>query len=407
MKYTYTSLLSQRQFSTLFFTQVATVLATSVTGLYLGTIVNDATGSPLLTSFAIFAPSLANIIGAAGFMSVADSGSPKRYMCWLQGAVAVCVAIQAFELPIWMRFVLLTAGGFATSISAGLRLGLISRTVGTDGYATARSLLNLTNGTMQVLGFAFGAVLIQVVPAETTFLVLGALLALGALLVLIGVQSRPAVPADSGLAGFARTRAVNAWAFRTPKVRTLLLMLWIPNGIVVGGESLFIPYAGENAGYLLSAGAAGMLLGDLAVGRLLSKRIRHLINIPQRLLLAAPYLLFFIEIPWAPAAVLVFTASLGFSASLGLQERLIAVTPEERAGQVQGLESSGRVAAQGVFALLAGATAEVLDPGFTISLFAALSLVITATLTLILRRHNGENEPSSLDGIDRSAHKLM
>lgn len=388
MRRTYTSLLAERQFSSLFLTQVFTVLATSITSLFLGTIVHTATGSPLLTSFAMFAPSLANLIGAAGFMSMADSTSPRWSMFLLQIAVAVCVGAQAFGVPLWMRFVLLIAGGAATSISAGLRLGLINRTVRNEGYVNARSLLNLSNGAVQALGFAFGAVLLRVVSAAVMFTTLGILLTLGALVVLLGVRTSPSpgVSADARRAGLTKTHEVNTWALRHSRVRTLLLTLWIPNGIIVGGESLFIPYADHHAGYLLSAGAAGMLLGDLMVGRWLSERSRQKISVPQRVLLAAPYLAFCLTIPWLPAALLVFLASLGFSASLGLQEQLVATTPQECAGQVQGLESSGRIAAQGVFALVAGAVAELLEPGLTISILAAISLIITTILTVGLRR---------------------
>ncbi|WP_335945843.1 MFS transporter [Pseudomonas sp. G166] len=393
----YLSLLRERQFGSLFATQVTNVLATSISGLYLGTVVNAATGSTFLTSFAMFAPSLASLLGAASLMSLADTSSPRALMTALQLLSAICMAAQALPLPLWMRFVLLIFSGLLAAISSGLQLGLVVTSVGRDNYAMARSLLNLTNGAMQICGFAFAGALIQFVDPPPMFVALGILMALGACVVLWGIPATPRPGVEPGnvrrSTGFAATQAVNKWALRHPNVRVLLLALWVPNGIVVGAESLFIPYAHDNAGYLLAAGAVGMLFGDLVVGRWMRSDTRRRINLYQRVLLAAPYLIFFIELPWMLAALLVLLASLGFSASLGLQERLVAHIPQDRIGQVQGLESSGRLAAQGIFALAAGGTAELLGAGYTITLFGALSLLVTASLMSRLARANTQQEP--------------
>lgn len=380
----YLSLLRERQFGSLFATQVTNVLATSMSGLYLGTVVNAATGSTFLTSFAMFAPSLANLLGAASLMSLADTSSPRALMTVLQLLSAICMGAQALPLPLWIRFVLLLFSGLLAAISGGLQLGLVATSVGRNNYAMARSLLNLTNGAVQICGFAFGGVLIQIVDPPPMFVALAILMTLGACIVLWGLPStsRPGTQINKAhrSTGFATTQAVNKWALRHPHVKVLLLALWVPNGIVVGAESLFIPYAQDNAGYLLAAGAVGMLFGDLVVGRWLRSDTRRRINFYQRVLLAAPYLIFFIELPWTFAALLVLIASLGFSASLGLQERLMDHIPQDRIGQVQGLESSGRLAAQGIFALAAGGTAELLGAGYTITIFGALSLLVTAAL---------------------------
>lgn len=91
-------------------------------------------------------------------------------------------------------------------------------------------------------------------------------------------------------------------------------------------------------------------------------------------------------VPWQVATILAFVASLGFSASLGLQERLVSRSPENNIGQIQGLESSGRVAAQGVFALGAGGVAELTGAGTAIAMMAAATLLVTLLLVIPLRR---------------------
>ncbi|MFE0317054.1 hypothetical protein ACFW05_13030, partial [Streptomyces albogriseolus] len=99
--------------------------------------------------------------------------------------------------------------------------------------------------------------------------------------------------------------------------------------------------------------------------------------VPLRLLLAVPYLLFALHPPTALAAVAVFLASAGFAATLPLQERLLALTPEQVRGQVQGVESAGRMTWQGIGAAVAGATAQFLSPATTMTVLAALSVAVT------------------------------
>jgi hypothetical protein len=65
------------------------------------------------------------------------------------------------------------------------------------------------------------------------------------------------------------------------------LALWVPNGLVVGCESLFVSFAPEHAGLLFVCAALGMLVGDTLAGRVLPPRWRERLGVPLRLLLAA------------------------------------------------------------------------------------------------------------------------
>jgi predicted MFS family arabinose efflux permease len=123
---------------------------------------------------------------------------------------------------------------------------------------------------------------------------------------------------------------VNWRLFRSPVTRPLYIALWVPNGLIVGCESLFIPYGhsgsaghGAVAGWLFAATAAGMMAGEILVGRFVPPGRRDRFIGPLRLLLALPYLLFFLAPPVAIAVPLGFLASAGYAASLPLQDRLI------------------------------------------------------------------------------------
>lgn len=80
-------------------------------------------------------------------------------------------------------------------------------------------------------------------------------------------------------------------------LRPVFLAGCVPNGLVVGCESLFVPFGGHRAGYLLAVTAAGMLCGDIVVGRVLPAAARTWLVEPLRFLLAAPYVLFLLDPP--------------------------------------------------------------------------------------------------------------
>lgn len=134
---------------------------------------------------------------------------------------------------------------------------------------------------------------------------------------------------------------------------------------------------------LYAFGALGMFVGDMAVGRLVPPAVRPRLATPLRLLLAAPYLFFVLRPGVALSAVAVTVASVGFAASLVLQERLMSLTPDDLAGQALGLHATGMAALQGVGTALAGALAQLTSPATAMTLMAAGSVTMTLTLAAL------------------------
>lgn len=100
---------------------------------------------------------------------------------------------------------------------------------------------------------------------------------------------------------------------------------------------------------------------------------------------AAPYLLFALPLPHPIAVVTVAVASAGFSAGLLLQDRLVALTPDDMRGQALGLHSAGMLTMQAVGASVAGSVAQYVSPATAMALMASASLAVTVTLTPRLR----------------------
>ncbi|MGW6983715.1 MFS transporter [Streptomyces sp. NPDC054932] len=372
----YRDLLRNKEFSGLHVSFTLTVAASTLSGFALGTLVNRQTGSPFLTAVSMYGATFATVLGALTLMSVADGERPRRTLLLLQLASLAGVAAQAAPgLPLVARFALLLALGFLQSLGTGARLGLLAEVVPTSAYAPARSLMNITSGGTAIAGYAIGAVLLRHLSPQGVFAVAAALTALGAAVVATTVRERSV--RLTRRPGLRRTWSTNAELFSHPGRRMLLLNLWIPNGLIVGCEALFISYDPGHAGTFLAAGSAGMLLGDLTVGRLLTAARRRRCAFALRLLLAAPFLLFAVQPPVAVAAVAVFLAGAGFAATLPLQEELLAHTPERIRGQVQGVESAGRMTWQGLGAVIVGGLAQYLAPGTAIAVAAGVSVAVT------------------------------
>jgi MFS family permease len=381
---TYRELFRAPEFTPLFLTSSVQVAATTVTGLALGTLVYAATHSPLLSALSMFGPSLAQLIGATALLSAADRLPPRAATAGVALAFALGTAGQAIPgLPVWAIFVIAAVLGTLASVGGGVRYGLLNEIVPAEGYLLGRSVLNMSVGIMQICGFAVGGLLLAILSPRGGLLTGAVLYLVAAGIARFGLSRR--APRTAGPPSITQTWRNNARLWSCVPRRYVYLALWVPNGLIVGCESLFVPYAPRHAGLLFAFAALGMLVGDTLTGRFMPARWRERLSAPLRLLLAAPYLVFALQPALPVAVVAVVLASVGYSASLLLQQRLMALTPGELSGHALGLHSSGMLAMQGVGAALAGAVAERTSPGAAMAVMAVISVAVTLTLAPGLR----------------------
>ncbi|QIK05508.1 MFS transporter [Streptomyces sp. ID38640] len=390
---TYRQLFRTPEFTPFFLTSALQVGAQTVSGLALGHRVYAATGSPLLSALAMFGPALAQVIGAATLLSAADRIPPRAALTGLALLLGLGTAVQALPgLPVWAAFAVLLALGPVSSLGGGVRYGLLHEILAREGYLLGRSVLNMSTGLLQICGFAAGGVLVTDLSARGTLLAGAGLYAATAAVARCGLGRRQ--PRAVGRPSVADTWRNNARLWSAGPRRTVYLALWVPNGLIVGCESLYVPYAPRHAGLLFACGALGMLAGDILIGRYVPGRWRPRLCVPLCLLLAVPYLLFAVRpaLPLALAAVLL--ATVGYAANLPLQERLMSLTPDELSGHALGLHSSGMLILQGVGAALAGAVAERTSPTTAMAAMAAASVVVTVALAPGLRPGAPERRPT-------------
>lgn len=387
---TYRHLFTVPEFRTLFATQCLMVLAGSISSLALGTIMYAATGSPILTALSMFGGPLVKLVGSSLLLSLSDLLRPRQGMIIGDATLVVTCLMQAIPGLDWgWRFLLIAIPWLVSTAVGGSAIALIADILPEGAFVLGRSTMNTAVGVMQIAGYGLGGALVLLLGPTRLFLAAAVLGAVAVVLLRLGLADHP--PRDTAAGVVGRTRTVNRVLLGSPVLRPIFLCLWVPNGIIVGCEALFVPYAGDRAGWLFAAGAAGMLLGDVVIGRFVSAHARERLVEPLRLLLAAPYLLFLLEPSLPIACLLAFVASMGFAASLPLQERLLGHSDEKHRGQVFGLNSTGLMVMQGVGALLGGGVAQLIGHGttgvaVTMTGLAGLSLLVTASLTRGLRR---------------------
>ncbi|MFI0357528.1 MFS transporter [Actinomadura sp. 9N407] len=381
---TYRELFRSPEFTPLFAASSLQVAAMTVSGLALSTLVYAATGSPLLSALSMFGPSLVQVVGAATLLSAADRLPPRAAMTGLALASAGGTAVLAIPgLPGWAGLITVLFLGLVASVAGAVRYGLLSEILPSGGFLLGRSVLNMSAGTTQIGGFAAGAALVTVLSPRGTLLAGAALYLLAAGVARLGLTRRP--PRAAGRPSVAETWRTNGRLLSSRPRRYVYIALWVPNGLIVGCEALFVPYSPGSAGILLALAAAGMLIGDTLTGRFVPRRWREGLAQHLYLLLAAPYLVFALHPSLALAGAAVLLASIGFSTTLLLQERLMILTPADIQGQALGLHSSGMVAMQGIAATLAGTVAQYTSPAAAMTAMAALSIAVTLVLAPRLR----------------------
>ncbi|MEU5548314.1 MFS transporter [Micromonospora sp. NPDC047793] len=390
---TFRDVFAVSEFRVIFASFSVFMIGETVKMLALSVLVYERTGSGLLAALAYVTGFLPHALGGVFLLALADRWPARAMMVGydlLRMVMVAVLAVGALSPSAMLGLVAVVA--LFGPVSNAARTALLPEVLHGDAYVLGRSLLSVASGGTQVAGFAVGGLLLGLVGPYGALWLTAVTCGLSALLVRTGLTRRPArihyapMTTDKPARGAVReTLRVNRSLLADRRIRGLLLAQWLPGSLLVGAEGVAVPYAadlgpGASAGVLLMAGAGGMLVGDLLVGRFVAPARRERWTPWLALLLGVPMLAFVARPSLVPAAALFAVATAGFAYQLGLARRFLDAVPEGRRGQAFGLVSTGMMAMQGLAAAGAGALSEVLAPGLVMALAGAAS----ATATLIL-----------------------
>ncbi len=239
---TYRELLRVREFRVLMISRCISVLASSLSALALGTLTYSATGSPVLTGLSMFGGPLISLVASQLLLAGSDTLRPRTALLGQVAGPLVANSLQAIPgLPWPVRFALLALPFAIGPLFAGAQWVVIRQVVPEEGRLLARATLRTVVGAMQVVGYGLGGIALLTLSPTDLFLAAAAANLACLVWLRLAIADRPAQGGRVGtLVG--RTRAVNRQLLGSPVIRPLYVAMWVPNGLVVGCESLFVPF---------------------------------------------------------------------------------------------------------------------------------------------------------------------
>ncbi|WP_424211734.1 MFS transporter [Streptomyces sp. BI20] len=353
-----------REFRAVFAAHLLSVLGLVVAEISLTVLVFRLTGSPLLSALTFALGFLPYAVGGLVLGRWADRVPARATLvaCDLLCATAAgAMVLPGTPLPALRAVMSLVAPLFG-----GVRAASLAEVLGTgDAFVLGRSLLRTVAQSAQLLGFALGGLLLALVPPRGALsaTVLGFLGS--ALLLRVGTRARPAprrrdAPSEGAPAG----PIGGAPLLRDRRIRTLLLLSWLPPTFLVVPEALLTTYAagagiGTSAlGLLMCAPAVGTIVGELWAGARLRPETRARITPP----LAACALLPLLGWAAGPGALvtglLLCAAGLAQVYTLGLDQWFVAAVPAGDRGRAMTWLGTGLMSCQGLGMAGAGLAAE-------------------------------------------------
>jgi MFS family permease len=395
---TYRSVFAAGQFRVLFAAFAMYVLGFEFEILGLSVLVYTQTRSPALAALAFgmgFAP---QAVGGALLTSLADRLPPRA----LIGTGLLTRAIPGLVIGLWpglpvaaMLALVAVAAALAPVFTAAVS-GLLPDVLDGDRYVLGRSVFNLTGSGIQILGLGIGGALLAAVAARWLLLAAGISLTLAAAVIRLGLRPRqarqprqacePRATRDDWRGIVGATLSGHAALLADPVVRGLLLAQWLPAWFATGAEALIVPYTASlgrpaaAAGPLLAAVPAGMLLGEVLIGRFCPPTWRTRLSFPMVTAMGIALLAFFFGPPLPLAALALLIAGLGFGYQLGVQQAFLDAIGEQRRGQAFGLNSTGAMGGQGLVPPAAGALAAVLGAGPAMAIAGAATVLAALAL---------------------------
>lgn len=364
---TYGQVFADPVFRVLFATRSVAIGADTLRILALSVLVFAATGSPLLTAVTFGIGFLPQVVGGTLLGSLADRLPPRRLIAsgyLLECAVAT--VLGSVHLPVAASLGLVALVAMVTPIFGGASNRLVAETLHGDAYVLGRSVASVASGAAQLVGLALGGVAVASLGPQRALLVSAACHLLVAVAVRLGLPRLSSATSGEGSA-VGQSWSVTRELLGDREVRGLLLLHWVPPAFVVAAEALVVPYVAgrgfpqSSAGLLLACAPAGMLLGNLAVGRFVRPRTRERLVVPLLVCFGAPLSVLAAPVPVGVVAVALLLGGALFSYSLGIQRRFLDALDERHRGQAFALLSTGLMTLQGLGPALIGVIAETVS----------------------------------------------
>ena len=378
---TFGGLVRVAEFRAVFLAHLFSILGDAVGSVALAVLVYKRTGSAALSAIVFSSAFLPHLFGGVLASVLAYRIGPRRLLvvCNLLSAVLLVLMVSP-AAPVPLLLLLIFVVNLLGSIFLAVRASMLPNILHEQSlHILGRSVMRAAAQSGQVVGFALGSVLLTLMTPQTALLADAASFGISAVLVRFGTVDRQPLDGAADELGSPLPRRLFANLRRVlgvPELRRLLLFSWLVSACVIAPEALAVPYLREigepetQAGYLLTAIAAGAFSGDLIAARLLNAAGRKRI-VRSSALLACLSLLVFAHTQALYAAVpVLFISGFGFAYIPGWDQYLTELAATRDLSIALAVAASGVMATQGFGFVMWGVIAEFTSVGTVVSLGA-------------------------------------
>lgn len=386
---TYREVLAVPEFRALYAAQITSMLGDQAAKVALAYLVFQRSDNPLLAALAFAVSYLPWIVGGPVLSPLADRRPRRQVMVRCDVVRAVAVGAMALPgMPLGMLFALLLGASLLMPPFEAARAATLPDVLTGDRYVVGSSLTNITSQLCQVAGFVLGGAGVALLTPRGALGVNAVSFAVSAVFIARGVQHRPAA-ARAGAPTLRADMVEGASVvFRSPVLRSILLLAWVGAAFTVVPEGLAVTYArqlghgGLATGLLTAASPAGLAVGALLIGPLMAPRTRVRLMRVFAAVAFLPLLATVVRPPLWAALPLWTLSGVGLAFQVPANTTFMLATPPEARGRAFGLAQTGIQAFQGLAIAGAGALAVTMDAHLVIAAAGLAGLLSLAFLSI-------------------------
>jgi MFS family permease len=389
---TFGDALRVREFRAVFLAQLLSELGDQLARVALSVLVYRASNSPLLTALAYALTYLPAALGGPLLGPIADRAPRRRVMVLSALIGAVLVGLMALPgLPLAVLFVLLAVTTLFQGPFEAARAALLPDILTGDTYVAGQSLGRLLNQSSQVVGFAFGGLLLSWLSPRTALAMNAGTFVVAALILRLGVTERAVTRLGQPTRFVQDIKDGARIVFASPLLRSLVALAWAGTAFTVVPEALAAPYAhhlhggAPTTGVILASGPVGTAVGVIVISRFVSPALRMRLIAPLAFLACLPLIFCLADPDLGVVVALLVVSGMAMSFNVPANQAFVQALQPGVRGRAFGLAAGGLAVGQGLSLLFAGVIADWLQPPIVVGLAGVIGACSMAVITTMSR----------------------
>ena len=396
----YRDVLGIREFRFLWIAHVLSIIGTNLLNIAASVLVYHATDSALAAGITLAVTFLPPIIAGPLLSGLADIFPRKQAIIVCDIARACVILLVGIPgMAIWAIWALLFLSVVPSIPFAAARAALLSEIIQGERYVASTAIIHLTSQVGMLIGLLAGGFVVSFIGPNITVMSNAVLFLLAALLVFIGVRTRPAPERNKDEASspgfFTMIGGGAKLVFTNTRLRTLALLAWLA-GLYMIPYGIANPMADElgagdaAVGLIMSGSSIGTLIGGFTLTRFVGPPTRMRLLGPLAVLTSAPLLLWMFPMPlWLMVTLLALSGAFG-AYQIVANAAFVLCAPKEGRGLAFGLVAAGLQAAQGAGILIGGFFVELYGTQVVITGAGAIGVLGALLLAFPWSRLAGE-----------------